>query len=134
MWAATSSRVTLPSRRPRVKAKPELVVARALKPRAVRTFAEPASQAFAITKASPSWSARSSSPRCLDELDVYGLGSLVAGLGVIGDLRTLGERLVAVADDAGVVHEEILARIVGRDEAEALLVAEPLHGSGCHVC
>src|SRR3954453_19034182 len=71
--------------------------------------------------------------RGLEDLYVDGLRSLVAGLGVIGDLGALGERLVAVADDARVVHEEILARLVRGDEAEALLVAEPLHGSGCHV-
>jgi steroid delta-isomerase-like uncharacterized protein len=68
----------------------------------------------------------------LDRLYVDGLRALVARLGLVRDLRALGERLVAVADDAGVVDEEILPALVGRDEAEALLVAEPLHGSGCH--
>ena len=39
-----ASSVTFPSRRPSVKAKPELVVASALKPRASSTRADPASQ------------------------------------------------------------------------------------------
>src|SRR5947207_2392699 len=62
----------------------------------------------------------------LDGLDVHCLRSLVAGLGVIGDLRTLSERPVAVADDPGVVDEEVLSAVIRCDEAEALLVAEPL--------
>src|SRR5215216_8126066 len=65
--------------------------------------------------------------------DVDGLGALVAGLGVVGDLRALGQRLEAVGVDAGVVDEQVLATLVGRDEAEALVVVEPLHGSGRHV-
>ena len=32
------------------------------------------------------------------------------------------------------VHEQVLARVVRRDEAEALVVAEPLDGSGGHRC
>src|SRR6516164_9093972 len=31
------------------------------------------------------------------------------------------------------MDKEVLALIIRRDEAEALLVAEPLHGSSCHV-
>src|SRR4051812_18440082 len=64
--------------------------------------------------------------------DVDGLRALVAGLGVVGDLRVLGQRLEAVGVDAGVVDEEVLATVVGRDEAEALVVVEPLDGSGSH--
>src|SRR5262249_24129845 len=71
-------------------------------------------------------------PRSLERDDVDGLRALVAGLGVVGDLRPLGERLVAVAIDAGVVDEQVLAGLIGRDEAEALVVAEPLHCSGCY--
>src|SRR3954465_3444597 len=70
--------------------------------------------------------------RRLERRDVDGLGALVPGLGVEGDLRALGERLEAAAVDAGVVDEEILAALVRRDEAEALVVVEPLHGSGRH--
>ena len=54
--ATTSSSVTFPSRRPSVKAKPELVVASALNPSASSTRAEPASQGFGITNGSPAWS------------------------------------------------------------------------------
>src|SRR3954447_26061770 len=64
--------------------------------------------------------------------DVDGLRALVAGLGVVGDLRVLGQRLEAVGVDAGVVDEEVLATVVRRDEAEALVVVEPLDGSGSH--
>src|SRR5438876_10031411 len=35
----------------------------------------------------------------LDRLDVDGPGTLVPGLGLVGDLRALGERVVALADD-----------------------------------
>src|SRR3972149_10016140 len=45
----------------------------------------------------------------------------------------LCEGLEAVALDAGVVDEHVLAAFVGRDEAVALRVVEPLHGSGCHM-
>ena len=55
--ATTSSSVTPPSRRPSVNAKPELVVASALKPSASSTRAEPASHGFGITNGSPSCSA-----------------------------------------------------------------------------
>src|ERR671915_522285 len=63
---------------------------------------------------------------------VDGLRALVARLGVVLDPGALGKRLEAVADDAGVMDEQVLARLVRRDEAEALVVVEPLHGSGCH--
>src|SRR5262245_31709247 len=62
-WSTTSSRVAAPSSRPRVNAKPELVVARARKPRAASTRAEPASQGFGMTNGSPSCSARNASAR-----------------------------------------------------------------------
>jgi hypothetical protein len=32
------------------------------------------------------------------------------------------------------MHEEILAAVIGRDEAEALGVVEPLYGTCTHVC
>ena len=35
----------------------------------------------------------------LDRLDVDGLGTLVPGLSLVGDLRALGERAIALADD-----------------------------------
>src|SRR5687768_16326525 len=43
---------------------------------------------------------------------------------------TLGERLEAVAGDGAVVDEAVLLTVVGRDEAEALRVVEPLHFAG----
>src|SRR3954447_12012485 len=67
-----------------------------------------------------------------DDLDVHRVRPLRAVLGVVTDLGALGERLEAAAGDARVVHEQVLALVLGRDEPEALLVAEPLHGSSCH--
>jgi hypothetical protein len=40
--------------------------------------------------------------------------------------------VTAVAGDARVMDEQVLAGLVARDEAEPLVVAEPLHGSGWH--
>jgi uncharacterized protein (DUF302 family) len=68
----------------------------------------------------------------LDRLNVDGLGALVAGLGVVRHLCALGKRAVAVRDDRSVMNEQVLRVVVGRDEAKALLVAEPLHGSSSH--
>src|SRR4051794_3767335 len=53
MCSATSSSVTRPSRRPRLNAKPPLVVASALKPSEASTLAEPASHGFGMTKGGP---------------------------------------------------------------------------------
>src|SRR3954465_13901568 len=82
---------------------------------------------------SEAWTARSTRLR-LDDGDVRGVRALGARLGVVGDLGALGEGLEARAVDAGVVDEQFLAAVLRRDEAEALLVAEPLHGSGGHCC
>src|SRR4051794_26854224 len=68
----------------------------------------------------------------LERGDVDGLGALVAGLGVVRHLRALGQRFEAVGVDAGVVDEEVLTALVRGNEAEALVVVEPLHGSGSH--
>src|SRR5829696_4939414 len=70
--------------------------------------------------------------RPLDGGDVDRLRALVALLLLVGHLRALGERAVPVGVDAGVMDEEVAAALVRGDEAEALLVAEPLHGSGRH--
>src|SRR5215207_8032984 len=67
-----------------------------------------------------------------DRADVHRLGSLVARLLLVLDLRVLGERLEALAIDAGVVDEEVTVTLVGGDEPVALLVVEPLDGSGRH--
>jgi len=53
--------------------------------------------------------------------------------GVELDLRALIEGLEAVARDAAVVDEQILARPVRGDEPVPLRVVEPLHGSGRHM-
>src|SRR5215210_6043993 len=70
----------------------------------------------------------------LELYDVDRLGSLVALLSVVGDLRSLGEGAVAVTRDAAEVDEQVAIAVIGRDEPEALLVAEPLDRSGCHAC
>src|SRR5215216_4409244 len=69
----------------------------------------------------------------LDEADVHRLRSLVADLFLVLHLGVLGEALEALAVDARVVHEEVPVALVRRDEAVALLVVEPLDGSGRHV-
>src|SRR3954467_7300630 len=68
-----------------------------------------------------------------DRADVDRLRPLVACLGLVLHARALGERAVAVGFDAAVVDEQVLAAFIGCDEAEALLVAEPLNGACCHV-
>src|SRR5215210_7615043 len=69
----------------------------------------------------------------LERLYVRRVGPLGPRLGVVADLGTLAERLEAATGDATVVHEQVLAPVVGRDEPEALVVAEPLYGSGGHL-
>src|SRR3954451_8308994 len=68
----------------------------------------------------------------LDLLDVDGLGAFVARLLLVGDLGSLAQRAVAVAEDPAEVDEQVTAALVGRDEAEALVVAEPLDRPGTH--
>src|SRR3982751_5001467 len=68
-----------------------------------------------------------------DDPNVDCLRALVAGLRLVLHARALGERAVAIGLDAGVVDEEVLAAFLGRDEAEALLAAEPLDGTLSHV-
>src|SRR5207244_13489454 len=45
----------------------------------------------------------------------------------------LGEALESRAGDRAEVNEDVVAAVGLRDEAVALRVVEPLHGSGCHV-
>src|SRR4051812_19603753 len=70
----------------------------------------------------------------LKRLDVRRGRALLALRHVEGDLLAFLQRLVAGRLDRAVVREQILAAVVGRDEAEALGVVEPLHGtcSHCH--
>src|SRR5688572_12193853 len=69
----------------------------------------------------------------LDGDDVEGLGALLALAGLELDLGALGEGLEALTADAAVVDEKVLASVLRRDEAVALRVVEPLHGSCCHI-
>src|SRR5918992_1698746 len=71
--------------------------------------------------------------RVLDHSHVGCLWALRAFAELVLDLRALGERTESVALDGGEVHERVLAALIGGDEAEALLVAEPLHDSGWHL-
>src|SRR2546425_2991088 len=50
------------------------------------------------------------------------------------DPLAFGQGLEAILLDRGVMHEAVLFAVLGRDEAEALRVVEPLHGTGdaCH--
>src|SRR3954466_10803983 len=68
-----------------------------------------------------------------DDADVAGLGTLRALLDLVLDLRAFGEALEALAGDRAEVNEDVVAAVGLRDEAVALRVVEPLHGSGCHV-
>jgi len=65
--------------------------------------------------------------------DIDCLGTLLALTRLVLDLGTFGQRLEAVARDIRVMHEEILAAVLGGDEAVSLGIVEPLDGSGCHV-
>src|SRR5918994_4379270 len=68
----------------------------------------------------------------LDDPDVGGLRALAGLAELVLDLRTLREGAEAVTRDTREVHERILPPVVRGDEAEALLVAEPLDDTSCH--
>src|SRR3954447_4581623 len=68
----------------------------------------------------------------LELLHVDRLGALVPVLLLVGDLGVLLEGAEALRVDARVVNEQVAAATVGRDEAVALLVVEPLDRSGWH--
>src|SRR6266545_2152827 len=59
--------------------------------------------------------------------------ALGAGLCLVLDLRALFERTVAVPLDRAEMDEYVVRAIVGCDEPIALVVAEPLDGSGRHL-
>src|SRR5207248_3325189 len=65
--------------------------------------------------------------------DVHRFGPFGALFRLVGDLDPLRKRAVAVTRDAGEMDEQVTPAIVGRDEAEALVVAEPLDGTRCHL-
>src|ERR671911_1040012 len=74
---------------------------------------------------------RGSEPPRVPNLDGPNVGGLLA-LGAVDDVEldrlTLGERAVSLALDRGEVNEHVVLSFT-RDEAEALLVAEPLDGA-----
>src|SRR5215472_11642369 len=72
-------------------------------------------------------------PRGSDLRHVNGLRSLRTGLLLIRNLHTLGQRAIAVPHDASEMNEKVASAVIGRDETEALVVAEPLDGTRCHV-
>jgi hypothetical protein len=51
------------------------------------------------------------------------------------DALAFGQRLEPLSRDRGVMHEAVLAAVLGRDKTKALSVVEPLHGTGdaCHL-
>src|SRR4029079_8571789 len=67
-----------------------------------------------------------------DGANVHRLRTLVAGLLLVLDLGVLGERLEPLTVDSRVVDEQVTVSVVRSDEAVALLVVEPLDGSGRH--
>ena len=71
--------------------------------------------------------------RRLHGLDIGRGRTLLAGAHFEGDLLAFLQRLVAVHLDRAVMGEQVLAAVIGRDEAEALGVVEPLHGAVRHV-
>lgn len=66
----------------------------------------------------------------LDRADLGGLRTLLAVLDLELHLLALGQAAEALGRDGGVVAEHVLAAVLGGDEAEALRVVEPLHGTG----
>src|SRR6266545_1444806 len=68
-----------------------------------------------------------------DDADGACLRTLRPVLHLVLHLRPLSEALEALAADRAVVDEDVLATVVLRDEAVALVVVEPLDGSGCHI-
>src|SRR5690242_14954442 len=68
-----------------------------------------------------------------DGTDVVCLRSLRAGPGLELDPLTFLELPITVRLDRRVVDEEVLATVIGRDEAETLRGVEELHGANCHV-
>src|SRR5262245_42869009 len=63
--------------------------------------------------------------------DVAGLQALRTLHDLELDSLSLGERLEALSLNRGEVHEHVLAAFL-RDEAEALRIVEPLHGTRRH--
>src|SRR6478609_11549518 len=81
---------------------------------------------------SPSNSTFSSLDKALEDPDVRGLWAFRPLPELVFDLRPFGERPEATPGNRREMDERILPAVIGRDEAEALLVAEPLHDTGSH--
>jgi len=77
--------------------------------------------------------ARSRGLRRLQRGDVRCLQALGAALGLVAHLLAFGERLETVAANFGEVREQIVAAFIGRDEAKAFAVVEPLDSTGIHI-
>ena len=65
--------------------------------------------------------------------NVYGPGALRPGLGVERDLGALRQGSEPLGVDHALVHEQVARAILGGDEAEPLLVAEPLDCASRHL-
>src|SRR5689334_17374074 len=68
----------------------------------------------------------------LDRLDVLRLQALRSAAHVERHLLSLGEGAKPLRVDGGVMDEDVLASAVLGDEAKALRIVEPLHGTGSH--
>src|SRR4051794_10743673 len=67
-----------------------------------------------------------------DRADVARLQALLAGRDRVLHLLAVGEGLEPVAGDGAVVDEHVRGAVLGRDEAEALCLVEPLDGALSH--
>src|SRR5688572_33360491 len=68
----------------------------------------------------------------LQRLDRSCLQSLLTARDLVAHALLFLQRLVTAALDLGKMREDFLAAVVGGDEAEALCIVEPLHGTSCH--
>jgi hypothetical protein len=66
---------------------------------------------------------------CLSSADVGGARSTVRGFGFVFDFHAFA----GFASESGVVEENFSVRLIGFDEAEALVVNEFCNGSSSHV-
>ena len=60
------------------------------------------------------------------------LAAALVGFHFVGDLLAFGETTHSCALDSGDVHEHIVAAVIRLDEAEALLLVEPLNSTDSH--
>src|SRR5882757_4466182 len=62
------------------------------------------------------------------------LAAALVALKLVRDLLTFVQRAEARTFDGRDVHEDVVAAVIGLDEAEALGGVEPLHGTASHWC